>query len=79
MDLKRRNLRSQPGISFTITDGVRGSLKRVLPFRPHDCAEPRSVRRLPTISSSMRRLPQGDVGSGKTIVALEAANHRHRK
>ena len=75
LELKRRNLRAQPGIRFAITDGVREALKRVLPFHP-TAAQKRVLKEIAEDMqrpSPMRRLLQGDVGSGKTIVALEAA------
>ncbi|MGO9441860.1 MAG: ATP-dependent DNA helicase RecG [Terriglobales bacterium] len=75
LELKRRNLRAQPGITFTITDRVREALKRVLPFHP-TAAQKRVLKEIAgdmQRPSPMRRLLQGDVGSGKTIVALEAA------
>jgi ATP-dependent DNA helicase RecG len=75
LELKRRNLRAQPGISFAITDRVREALKRVLPFHP-TAAQKRVLKEIAgdmQRPSPMRRLLQGDVGSGKTIVALEAA------
>jgi ATP-dependent DNA helicase RecG len=75
LELKRRNVRAQPGISFAITDGVRAALKRVLPFHP-TAAQKRVLKEIAEDMqrpSPMRRLLQGDVGSGKTIVALEAA------
>jgi len=75
LELKRRNLRAQPGITFAITDGVRDALKRVLPFHP-TAAQKRVLKEIAEDMqrpSPMRRLLQGDVGSGKTIVALEAA------
>jgi len=75
LELKRRNLRAQPGISFAITEGVREALKRVLPFHP-TAAQKRVLKEIADDMqrpSPMRRLLQGDVGSGKTIVALEAA------
>ena len=75
LELKRRNMRSQPGISFAITDRVREALKRVLPFHP-TAAQKRVLKEIADDMrqpSPMRRLLQGDVGSGKTIVALEAA------
>jgi ATP-dependent DNA helicase RecG len=75
LELKRRNVRAQPGISFAITDRVREALKRVLPFHP-TAAQKRVLKEIADDMqrpSPMRRLLQGDVGSGKTIVALEAA------
>ena len=75
LELKRRNLRAQPGISFALSDRVREALKRVLPFHP-TAAQKRVLKEIADDMqqpSPMRRLLQGDVGSGKTIVALEAA------
>jgi len=75
LELKRRNLRAQPGVTFAITDRVREALKRVLPFHP-TAAQKRVLKEIADDMqrpSPMRRLLQGDVGSGKTIVALEAA------
>jgi len=75
LELKRCNLRAQPGVAFTITDRVREALKRVLPFHP-TTAQKRVLKEIAEDMqrpSPMRRLLQGDVGSGKTIVALEAA------
>ncbi len=75
LELKRRRMRTLPGIAFGIDDRVREAIKRILPFHPTP-AQKRVLReiaddmRQPT---PMRRLLQGDVGSGKTIVALEAA------
>ena len=75
LELKRKHLRAVPGISFQITDEVRDAIKKFLPFHP-TAAQKRVVKEIaddmhrPT---PMRRLLQGDVGSGKTIVALQAA------
>jgi ATP-dependent DNA helicase RecG len=75
LELKRRRMRMQPGISFTLNEEVRSALKRILPFHP-TTAQKRVLKEIaedmqrPT---PMRRLLQGDVGSGKTIVALQAA------
>ncbi|HXE91825.1 MAG TPA: ATP-dependent DNA helicase RecG [Terriglobales bacterium] len=75
LELKRRRLRQQPGISFRLDDKVRQAIKRILPFHP-TAAQKRvlgEIARDMERPSPMRRLLQGDVGSGKTIVALEAA------
>ncbi len=75
LELKRRKARLQPGIGFEISNQVRGALKRVLPFHPTQ-AQKRVLKDIAEDMASpspMRRLLQGDVGSGKTIVAFEAA------
>jgi ATP-dependent DNA helicase RecG len=75
LELKRRKARMQPGISFQINNLVRAALKRVLPFHPTR-AQKQVLKEIAgdmAHSSPMRRLLQGDVGSGKTIVAFEAA------
>ena len=75
MELKRRKFRQQTGISFQVDDRVREALKRILPFHP-TAAQKRVLKEIAddmAASSPMRRLLQGDVGSGKTIVAFEAA------
>ncbi len=74
LELKRRRMKERKGIAFVTTDKVREALREVLPFHPTTAqkralAEIVSDMRQPT---PMRRLLQGDVGSGKTIVALQA-------
>ncbi|WP_419806228.1 ATP-dependent DNA helicase RecG [Terriglobus sp.] len=75
LELKRKRLREREGNAFQTGDTVREALKQVLPFRP----TPAQKRVLGEIvddmrkPTPMRRLLQGDVGSGKTIVALQAA------
>ncbi|HEY2845551.1 MAG TPA: ATP-dependent DNA helicase RecG [Bryobacteraceae bacterium] len=75
LELKRARARLDPGIGFQLTEQVRERIKQMLPFKPtgaqkrvlaeiaHDMAAPHP----------MYRLLQGDVGSGKTLVAAEAA------
>ncbi|MGH9357184.1 MAG: ATP-dependent DNA helicase RecG [Terriglobia bacterium] len=73
--LKRRRLKWLPGIQLQITEGVRQAVKRILPFHPTK-AQKRVLKEIVNDMTSphpMSRLLQGDVGSGKTIVALEAA------
>ena len=73
--LRQRKTKSRAGISFTTTRTAREAVKRILPFRPTAAQK----RVLGEIVEDMRaprpmnRLLQGDVGSGKTIVALQAA------
>jgi ATP-dependent DNA helicase RecG len=74
LELKRRRLRDRPGIPFATTDKVREAIREVLPFHP-TAAQKRTLGEIVTdmrSPSPMRRLLQGDVGSGKTIVALQA-------
>jgi ATP-dependent DNA helicase RecG len=74
LELKRRRMRERVGIGFATNDKVREAIREVLPFHP-TAAQKRALgeivadMRQPT---PMRRLLQGDVGSGKTIVALQA-------
>ncbi len=75
LELKRRKVRAQTGIAFCINDRVRDAVKRILPFHP-TAAQKRVMKEIAgdmAAAVPMRRLLQGDVGSGKTIVALEAA------
>jgi ATP-dependent DNA helicase RecG len=73
--LKRAKARTLPGIAFELTDRVRAQVKAMLPFKPTEAQK----RVLAEIAADMKeprpmnRLLQGDVGSGKTIVAAEAA------
>jgi ATP-dependent DNA helicase RecG len=74
LELKRRRLRERPGIPFATTDKVREAIREVLPFHP-TAAQKRALGEIVQdmrAPSPMRRLLQGDVGSGKTIVALQA-------
>jgi len=74
LELKRRRLRERPGIAFATTDKVREAIREVLPFHP-TAAQKRALGEIVQdmrAPSPMRRLLQGDVGSGKTIVALQA-------
>jgi ATP-dependent DNA helicase RecG len=74
--LGRRLTRKKNAIAFRVReDKVREALKRILPFKP-TAAQKRVLAEIATDlekSAPMNRLLQGDVGSGKTIVALQAA------
>ncbi|HXY02601.1 MAG TPA: ATP-dependent DNA helicase RecG [Terriglobales bacterium] len=75
LELKRREQKAQTGIAFRLDDRVRAAIKKILPFHP-TAAQKRALKEIASDMSkavSMRRLLQGDVGSGKTIVAFEAA------
>jgi ATP-dependent DNA helicase RecG len=75
LELKRREQKAQTGVAFQINDGVRAAIKKILPFHP-TAAQKRVLKEIATdmqTASPMRRLLQGDVGSGKTIVAFQAA------
>src|SRR5580698_1480652 len=75
LELKRREQKAQTGIPFQLSDGVRQAIKKILPFHP-TAAQKRVLKEIATdmqTPSPMRRLLQGDVGSGKTIIAFQAA------
>ncbi|SNT07766.1 ATP-dependent DNA helicase RecG [Granulicella rosea] len=75
LELKRRKLRERVGTQFAVGDGVRTALKQVLPFHPTR-AQKRVLGEIVADMRKpqpMRRLLQGDVGSGKTIVAMQAS------
>lgn len=74
--LGRKATRKENAIAFRVReDRVREALKKILPFKPTGAQK----RVLAEIAGDlekavpMNRLLQGDVGSGKTIVALQAA------
>jgi ATP-dependent DNA helicase RecG len=74
LELKRRRMRERTGIAFETNDKVREAIREVLPFHP-TTAQKRALGEIVgdmKQPSPMRRLLQGDVGSGKTIVALQA-------
>ena len=74
LELKRRKMRERAGIAFETTDKVREAIREVLPFHP-TAAQKRTLGEIVAdmrTPSPMRRLLQGDVGSGKTIVAFQA-------
>jgi ATP-dependent DNA helicase RecG len=74
LELKRRRMRERAGIGFAANEKVREAIREVLPFHP-TAAQKRALGEIVAdmrTPSPMRRLLQGDVGSGKTIVALQA-------
>jgi ATP-dependent DNA helicase RecG len=75
LELKRRRMRERAGTPFATNEGVRKAIKQVLPFHP-TAAQKRVLGEIVADMrrpQPMRRLLQGDVGSGKTIVAMQAA------
>jgi ATP-dependent DNA helicase RecG len=74
--LGRKTARKENAIPFRVReDAIREALKRILPFKP-TAAQKRVVAEIASDLEKpvpMNRLLQGDVGSGKTIVALQAA------
>ncbi|HEV2298481.1 MAG TPA: ATP-dependent DNA helicase RecG [Candidatus Acidoferrales bacterium] len=74
--VRRKHEQLQVGIAMRVREEpIREALKRILPFKPTTAQK----RVLADIAADlekpapMNRLLEGDVGSGKTIVALEAA------
>src|ERR1700733_14285601 len=75
LELKRREQKAQTGIAFQLDSRVRSAIKKILPFHPTQ-AQKRVLKEIAADMEKpypMRRLLQGDVGSGKTIVSFEAA------
>ncbi|HWZ84270.1 MAG TPA: ATP-dependent DNA helicase RecG [Terriglobales bacterium] len=75
LELKRREQRARTGIAFSIGAPAREAIKKILPFHPTQ-AQKRVLKEIAADMLApfpMRRLLQGDVGSGKTIVAFQAA------
>jgi ATP-dependent DNA helicase RecG len=74
--LGRKATRSENAIAFRVREEkVREALKRILPFKP-TAAQKRVLAEIAIDlekPAPMNRLLQGDVGSGKTIIAMQAA------
>jgi ATP-dependent DNA helicase RecG len=73
--LKHRKAKTVQGVQFHVTDGLRRDIKKILPFHPTS-AQKRVLKEIADDMCSprpMNRLLQGDVGSGKTIVAVQSA------
>ena len=72
--LRRVQSRAVSGVRFETTDRIRQQVKTILPFHPTS-AQKRVLKEIVDDLKGpfpMIRLLQGDVGSGKTIVAFEA-------
>jgi ATP-dependent DNA helicase RecG len=75
LELKRRQLKAETGVAYRLDDRVRQAIKKILPFHP-TAAQKRVLKEIAEDMLKpypMRRLLQGDVGSGKTIVSFQAA------
>jgi ATP-dependent DNA helicase RecG len=74
LEVKRRRFQEKTGVAFETSEKVRAALREILPFHP-TAAQKRALGEIAGDMRRvvpMRRLLQGDVGSGKTIVALQA-------
>ena len=72
--LRKKQSQLARGVRFETSDAIRSSVKKILPFHP-TVAQKRVLKEIVEDLKAphpMNRLLQGDVGSGKTIVAFEA-------
>jgi ATP-dependent DNA helicase RecG len=72
---REHRVRRIKGRKFQLGENVREAIKKILPFHPTE-AQKQALKDIATDMCSphpMSRLLQGDVGSGKTIVAAQAA------
>jgi ATP-dependent DNA helicase RecG len=73
--VRQHRIRHDKERNFQLGDTIRLAIKKILPFHPTE-AQKRALKDIADDLCSphpMSRLLQGDVGSGKTIVAAEAA------
>ena len=73
--VRQNRVRHVKSRKFQLGETVRQAIKKILPFHPTD-AQKRVLKEIANDMCSphpMNRLLQGDVGSGKTIVAAQAA------
>jgi ATP-dependent DNA helicase RecG len=72
--LRKKQSQLTEGVRFETNERIRGCVKQILPFHPTS-AQKRVFKEIVDdlkASHPMSRLLQGDVGSGKTIVAFES-------
>jgi ATP-dependent DNA helicase RecG len=73
--IREKRVRQEKDRKFQIGENVRVAIKAILPFHPTE-AQKQALKEIAEDQCSihpMSRLLQGDVGSGKTIVAAQAA------
>ena len=74
MALRKRGIKDESGVSFKVGKNVDGHIRKLIPFTLTQAQE-RVIREIAEdmrSSRPMNRLLQGDVGSGKTVVAIYA-------